>query len=251
MSGQNNNCSEKAGCTPATSFDRYADKYDYYLESCLDVVCHQNGAFFHKLKACYIEIVCRKQKLRRILDFGCGNGGLSAVLVQNYPEAEIVGYDVSSRQIASARERYKGRARLSFTEELRSVDSYDLVVTACVLHHVKLEDRLDLLMQLLRFVGETGRLIVFEHNPLNPVARYIVDHCRFDQDVALIYPCQLKRLARQAGLTIDEMAYVSIFPWATGCFRKVEWFLRHLPLGAQYMMVLSKGKKASAGKLVL
>lgn len=50
---------------------------------------------------------------RRVLDVGCGLGACTALLARGYPEAEVLGVNYSSRQIAYAESRYAGK-RIAF-----------------------------------------------------------------------------------------------------------------------------------------
>lgn len=45
----------------------------------------------------------------RILDYGCGSGALTALLAERWPDAEVIGADVSVNAIASARVRHAAR----------------------------------------------------------------------------------------------------------------------------------------------
>ena len=63
-----------------------------------------------------------------------------------------------------------------------------------VLHHVRPSDRADLVGELATRLAPGGRLVVFEHNPLNPVTVNAVQACAFDADAVLLFPWEVTRL---------------------------------------------------------
>ncbi len=78
-------------------------------------------------------------------------------------------------------------------------------------------------------------LVMFEHNPLNPLTRRIVSNCAFDEDAHLLWPWQARRLLVRAGLTSVQLRYVLFFPERLGFLNPFEPYLGRVPLGAQIM----------------
>jgi hypothetical protein len=89
-----------------------------------------------------------------------------------------------------------------------------------------------------------GRLIVIEHNPINPFTRHVVATCPFDKGVVLLPRRQTRQLARDAGLTVDKADFIVFFPRPLTMFRFLEPALTRCPLGAQYAVVGVKNGKA-------
>ena len=79
-----------------------------------------------------------------------------------------------------------------------------------------------------------GWLVIFEHNPVNPVTRYIVATCEFDKNAVLIPAGRLRACEKVAGFTKVEVKYTGFFPGALRVLRPVEPYLSALPVGAQY-----------------
>jgi len=80
-----------------------------------------------------------------------------------------------------------------------------------------------------------GLAVIFEHNPLNPVTRYVVRSCPIDDDAVLLWPRQLKRLFREAAFDgVETKTLLSVPPQG----RFLTWLdyrlLGRLPFGAQY-----------------
>jgi len=111
---------------------------------------------------------------------------------------------------------------------------FDVVFTACVMHHVPPSDWPAFAAELKRVTRPGGLVCVIEHNPLNPATRLSVMRCPFDEDAVLLRRSRTEALLRQAGLSdIASRFFVfvpSTRPWAL----KLERSLAGLPLGAQY-----------------
>ncbi|MGH0033107.1 MAG: class I SAM-dependent methyltransferase [Myxococcota bacterium] len=83
------------------------------------------------------------------LDFGCGGGVFTAVLMEALPGWRVVGADISTRALAEARERVGGAGFVPLTE-IGQHAPFDLVFSHHVLEHVvDLEQTLDLLRDVL------------------------------------------------------------------------------------------------------
>src|SRR6266498_1153646 len=74
----------------------------------------------------------RARPVRRILDIGCGYGGLTAALARQFPRAQVIGVDPGKRSIELARRSLRGVKNLSFmrgySHDLRLTGAFDLVV---------------------------------------------------------------------------------------------------------------------------
>jgi malonyl-CoA O-methyltransferase len=72
---------------------------------------------------------------RMMVDLGCGTGLLSSLLVERFPEAELLGLDIAEGMIEVCRRRWEGNARTRFVvadaEEPSQVRPADLVASSC------------------------------------------------------------------------------------------------------------------------
>ena len=69
-----------------------------------------------------------------------------------------------------------------FTSDPREIgSSYDLIVLSNVLHHVRPEDRPNLILEIIARPAKHGKLVIFEHNPMNPLTRWAVSECVSDE----------------------------------------------------------------------
>ena len=77
----------------------------------------------------------------QILDLGCGDGRLTALLLAEYPGSTALLVDLSDTMLAAARERFDGDDRVSFAQarldEPLPVDGpFDAIVSSLAIHHV-------------------------------------------------------------------------------------------------------------------
>jgi SAM-dependent methyltransferase len=148
----------------------------------------------------------------------------------------VHGYDPSLGSIERARARAPGA---HFHADIGSVpdDYFGAAVLAGVMHHVPPAERLGLLGDVRRKLAPGGRVIVFEHNPYNPLTRRAVDACPFDDDAILLRPGSLRRLVRSAGFRDVRLDYIVFFPRFLAALRPLEPHLRRVFLGAQTMTI--------------
>lgn len=100
----------------------------------------------------------------RILDLGCGYGYLA-----NYLSLEgrryVVGNDTSADRVAVARETIGDRKNIEFVQtdfRMLSVEPFDGVVIADVLHHIPYEDQPAVLEDLHKKLKTEGILVIRE-----------------------------------------------------------------------------------------
>jgi hypothetical protein len=108
------------------------------------------------------------------------------------------------------------------------------------LHHVPVEQRVALLQETLRVVRPKGLVLIYEHNPLNPLTRLVVARCEFDRDAQLLGRRESVRCMQSAGARVVEQHYLLFSPVRLPGLGWVEWRIRRLPLGAQYVVVGQK-----------
>jgi SAM-dependent methyltransferase len=173
-----------------------------------------------------------------VLDFGCGIGASLPHLHEAFPQSKVTGLDVSEKSLAIARSRVPDAIDLVLHDGGTTLPlapgSQDLVFTACVFHHIDQAHHLPLFTALRALLRPGGVLCVFEHNPINPVTRYIVATCPFDENAVLIPARTLKSTLRQAGFSRVRTAYTGFFPGGLKALRPLEPSLKALPIGAQY-----------------
>lgn len=218
-------------------FDRVARDYQRHLDRSVRLSGEESG-YFAEYKARYLAALVRVDFRGKILDFGCGTGLLAQFIRQTLPNAQLHGYDESAKMVEEASQRIRVDI---FTADLGKLDfDYDLVVVANVLHHIDPDRRANTVDELRQRLGRTGRLVIFEHNPVNPLTRWVVSRCPFDEGVRLLPPAETRGYLRHAGLGNVRVEYVVFFPRAMRAFRRLESKLWWCPLGAQYVALATR-----------
>ncbi len=97
----------------------------------------------------------------RILEIGCGTGGLTEKLLQKFPFAKIDAVDIAGGMIEHCRSKFSENSRLNFfvcdVMLFDSAEKYDLIVSASALHWI--DDLNALFSKLKNLLVESGGLI--------------------------------------------------------------------------------------------
>jgi len=227
---------------PPPEFDKFAEKYQRMHGAAIRL-SGEEPEFFSEYKIVDTARVARKYKIGedlKILDFGSGTGNSAPFFAKHFPRARLTCADVSERSMQVSKERFPGMAEYrSFDgERLPFADgSFDLVFTACVFHHIPEDKHEGLFREILRVLTVGGLLIVFEHNPRNPLTVRAVNSCPFDENAILIDAGTLAKRLKSAGFKRRKYKYRIFFPHFLRCLRFFEAVIGWLPFGAQYYVV--------------
>lgn len=172
-----------------------------------------------------------------ILDVGCGIGNYHALLRDKI--GKLTGVDPSSECIDEAKLRNPGLIyRVSDGIELPFQDGeFDAVYAICVMHHVPPANWIKFSSELARVTRPGGAVLIFEHNPYNPLTRRAVSTCPFDEDAVLLAKKQVVEYLRGAGLREVSGRYILTIPAIEGVLRRVDDAFGSMPLGAQYYVL--------------
>jgi len=219
-------------------FDQFSQNY----KNLLDVSLKTTGFDTHYFAAAKIKTLatlCPDLRQRPIdfLDYGCGTGVLHNPVRQFFPQAAYAGTDLSDKMIKEAGDRHE-QPNVFF--ELKSEEwqqrNYDVILASNVFHHIPGKDHQKILRDLRKLLTPLGRIIVWEHNPLNPFTRKIVRDCVFDKDAVLISPGKMKRQFRNTGLSQLTVTFTTFFPQPLKFLVPLEPWLGWCPLGGQYLL---------------
>jgi ubiquinone/menaquinone biosynthesis C-methylase UbiE len=227
-------------------FDRVADEYAA-MHSRNIALTGESPEFFarYKIEDAAAEATRRRVEVRRVLDFGSGIGNSLPHLCAMFPDADVTCADVSARSLEISRSRFPEvparhveitGAALPFEDE-----SFDLAFSACVFHHIPHAEHVDWLAELRRVTRRGGLLVIFEHNPWNPLTMRAVRDCPFDENAVLIDARSFSRRVERAGWQGPTSVYRMFFPRVLAFARPAERWLRKLPLGAQYFVSARRG----------
>ncbi len=234
---------EKKKMNKKSDFDNFAENYREIHTKNVQGVSGVDSGYFGRQK---IEIIQKewggvknRSGKARILDLGCGDGMNAVHFQQYFMRMEYYGIDISSASIMQAKklqglnvhfECYDGK-KIPFEDQ-----NFDIILVACVLHHVPHGEHEKLLSECNRVLKENGCIYIFEHNPVNPVTRKLVSDCEFDRDAVLVRRGRLVSRMKRAGFHNIKVSYIIFFP-RKGFFKRAlgaEKLLRWLPLGGQY-----------------
>jgi len=198
-----------------------------------------NVDFFTRVKAEYFVDLIKSLRLpaahAEVIDIGCGVADSHPLFAGRV--GKLVGVDVSPACIARAAEHnpqntyrvYDG-INLPYSDA-----SFDVASAVCVFHHVPIAARIALAKEVRRVLRRGGLFAIFEHNPLNPLTRYVVNHCEFDRNAILLRAGSAKRLLEDAGFHDVATRFILTMPIGGGLLRAVDRLFARLPLGAQYL----------------
>ena len=171
----------------------------------------------------------------------CGIGNLYESVKQFFPYVAYTGVDESEESVNQARSRF---SKSSIFHTLHSENwkdiQYDLIFSAGVFHHIPHDEHKNLLKNLSALLKHGGKVAIWEHNPLNPFTKKIVNDCIFDQDAVLIHPDWMKKNMLGVPFSNIQVTYTTFFPKALAYLNVLDPYLGWFPLGGQFVITGEK-----------
>jgi trans-aconitate methyltransferase len=220
-------------------FDRFARSYEQDLAKSLAVTGESREFYAQRRIDWTAHCVAQLgHTVRRILDYGCGDGANAPMLAARFSAEHVLGVDVSAESIAGARQSNPPPA-LQFlcTSEWTPDGAIDLAFTNGVFHHIPPPERLACLHAIRRALKPGGFFAFWENNPWNPGTQFVMSRCAFDEHAIKISPRHAKKLLSSAGFKILRTDSLFYFPRQLSFLRAAEAWLRPLPLGGQYVVL--------------
>lgn len=223
-------------------FDTFAENYRALHQSNI-TASGETPEYFAEYKLRDLKRVIgddgRGEEALRILDFGAGIGTAVPYFRKHLPSAQLTCVDVSVKSLEMGKTRFNGQAMfvafdgvgLPFPEK-----HFDYAFAACVFHHILPEQHFQILAELHRVLTPGGQLMIYEHNPLNPLTVAAVNSCEFDDNAILLHSKALRKDLLMAGFSAAKIRYRVFFPRVLRWLRWAEAGLGWLPLGAQYFV---------------
>jgi SAM-dependent methyltransferase len=233
-------------------FDEYASGYRAGMEHPLKRLVGGDADAFLVVKARWLARHLARagagsaQAPLRLLDYGCGTGAFLGALRRVGLQAYMAGCDTSARMLEEAAKSWSHAPlpALHLVRDQRAPfesGSFDVVVLSSVLHHLARDERSRPLADALRLLAPGGRLVVFEHNPLNPVTRWVVRHTAIDRNAQLVRPSGVTRELATLGASRSTTRFLLFFPPRLAVLSRLDRWLSRVPLGGQYVIVAEKG----------
>lgn len=215
-------------------FDQYANEYSKL--STHPIRDAMGTAFLHERKWMLLQDFYRKSGIAtgalRWLDVGCGKGELLRLGKSSFES--VAGCDLSEGMLEDCRDLevrvQEGPERLPFGDR-----EFDLETAVCVYHHLTIDQRTPVTREIVRSLRPGGIFCIIEHNPYNPMTRYLVSRIPVDANAILLTPGTTRKLMQQAGLEIIKTIYFLYLPEKLyRSFSIVESALPWFPMGGQY-----------------
>ena len=127
------------------------------------------------LKRCLDEA---KETPRALLDFGCGDGATTPLLLAALRSESAAGIDVSAKSLEIARKQYAS-ARITYEAigEFQAFAQMDLAYCNGVFHHIPPAQRAEALALVNGALRVGGLFSFWENSPWSPATRYVMSRC--------------------------------------------------------------------------
>jgi len=229
----------------STEFDQYSKDYHRSIAHPVRSLLESDGENeFLRAKARWIDhwwSAAGRPPAASVLDYGCGTGLLTGYLHDLRPDWRYSAADPSAGMIDAARVTAPyaefsvlGVERAPFAGRL-----FDLVLMSGVCHHVPWEDWARTFAQVRAALAPRGTLLIFEHNPFNPLTQIVVRSTPIDRDAQMRTASFVTRALRRFGFQVEACRYLHFFPPRLRALEPLERGLAWLPLGSQYLVEAS------------
>lgn len=232
---------ENKGGAMRAEFDQLADDYHRQHQENI-AITGEAPEYFSEYKIAdisrYTQATCFSAA--NILDFGSGIGNSVPYFRKYFGDSTLSCADVSARSMEIARGRFPGSENYVLIDNGRlplESGSQDLVFSACVFHHIPHSEHMHWLSELRRVTRKGGFLVIYEHNPHNPLTVRAVNTCPLDINAHLINARQMRKYATGSGWGDARIDYRLFFPAFLSRLRPMEQHLGWLGLGAQYRLL--------------
>jgi SAM-dependent methyltransferase len=225
-------------------FDGYSERYDCFLNQALSATGEDKDFY----AAARVEWTARCLRERGVsassaLDFGCGIGATTPLLLSELKCERVIGVDPSSQTIQQARQTHSTpQIQFSVLRDFRPRADLDCAYCNGVFHHIPLPERLTALQLVRDALRSGGIFALWENNPWNPGTRYVMSRCAFDENAVKISAPAARRMVRETGFEVLQTDFLFYFPKVLAALRPLERFLQKIPLGGQYQVLCRKPK---------
>ena len=223
-------------------FDKYSENYQQKVDRSISFVKKGHGFFTgEKYKLLKRNLVSGDSK---ILDIGCGIGSIHHFFAED--NISLTGIDVSHQSLHTAREKFPKNRYLEYDGKKIpfSDNTFDFIFAICVLHHISIDGWKDFMLESYRVLGSRGKMIIIEHNPLNPLTRVAVNNCEFDKEAVLLTHFKTQKLFRDSGYKNVCSRHFLFFPFSNPLSDFIANRLSWLPVGAQYLTIGCKDQSS-------
>ena len=175
------------------------------------------------------------------MDYGCGDGSSSELLIRLLDAESLIGVDTSGKSLEVATQNI-GSEKCSFSEIAQYLPNQQLDLVYCngVFHHIPPGERAGALEYVWRSLQAGGIFALWENNPWNPGTRYVMSRIPFDRNAITLTPPEARAFVRRGRFEVLRTDSLFFFPRQLKWLRWLESFLSALPLGGQYLVLCRK-----------
>ena len=99
-----------------------------------------------------------------VLDLGAGTGLFSKHVLEKYPKANFVLYDLAEKMLEVARKRFEDRSQqfkyvLGDYRKIQGEDGYDLIISSLSIHHLEDKEKYELFGNIYKLLRKRGIFI--------------------------------------------------------------------------------------------
>ena len=221
-------------------FDEYSGDYDVLMQE-----QHKKFgdiSYYSEYKVNILKSYFDVNKTFKILEYGCGIGKNIKYLEKIFINSEIYGFDISNESLNRAKNDNPNMILLLENEFKLYYKKFDIIFIAGVFHHIEPSLRDSVVSNIYKLLNSNGKIIIFEHNPYNPLTRHMVNTCEFDKDAVLLSKKKMMNLFKKSNLTHEVSKYTLFVPPKLKKLNFIEKFIGWIPLGGQYYSMFKKLK---------
>lgn len=223
-------------------FDKFAENYEKSIGPLIRLT-GEGREYFSSVRVSWLSSQLKEIGFvpHSVMDFGCGTGISTRLLMKSFNIDSYVGVDISEQSLAVARKAYKNRRSLFTLPEKYSLKGkIDMVFTNGVFHHIPIDERPKAVKYVYDSLRKNGVFAFYEYNPMNPLLLLGMKFSPVDKNAIPLTPGCGMRLIRDGGFDIIGTSYLFFFPRFLSFMRRFEPSLCHIPLGAQYLVLARK-----------
>ncbi|OED30109.1 trans-aconitate 2-methyltransferase [Methanosphaera sp. WGK6] len=141
--------------------------------------------YYDEMTDALINAIPDNKSNPRILDLGCGTGGLVTKIFKRFPKAHVVCVDISNVMIEIAKENLSDYDNVEFIQDdftkMKFTSNYDAVISSVTLNYLSYESKKKLLEKVYDALNKGG--VFYNADFLMPNSKYndILNQRKFEE----------------------------------------------------------------------
>lgn len=151
-------------------YNRFGSKYTESIK--------KFSPYYEEMISTLFEFLPENIKANNILDLGCGTGNLTILINKFFPDANIIGVDISEEALKICSQRINSDTFITKHIDLKDIDypehSFDMVFSSLALHHLNDVQKEELIKKVHKFLKPEGYFIYCDR--MKEGSEYIRDY---------------------------------------------------------------------------